>query len=257
MHLLPDERLDTVNDDIRLLQKSTGLTFGTDALLLASYIQEKPNARALELGGGSGIISLLLLARKKACHITVSEIQEDYAQLICRNAALNGMEDRLSVVKGDLRQLSPAPDDGSYRYVFTNPPYMKPTGLLNRETAKAVARHELHGDIGDFCRVAAAKLTFGGHFYAVYRPNRLTDLLDAMRQALIEPKKLTFVHPDVHASPCLVLVMGRRGGGASLVCTPPLILHTDQTHKENSPTLSYILEHGSFPPEGKRERIGI
>ncbi len=249
MHQLPDERLDTVNDDIRLLQKSAGLTFGTDALLLASYIQEKPNARALELGGGSGIISLLLLARKKAAHITVSEIQPDYAALIARNAALNGMQEQLTVLTGDLRALTPAPDDGSFRYVFTNPPYMKPTGLLNREEAKAIARHELHGDIGDFCRVAAAKLTFGGHFYAVYRPERLTDLLEAMRRADIEPKKLTLVHADVAAPPSLVLVMGRRGGGASLVCTPPLILHTDQLHKENSPALSYILEHSSFPPK--------
>ena len=60
-----EERLDLINDDIRLIQKKSGLTFGTDALLLASYIQEKPDSLALELGGGSGIISLLLLTRKK------------------------------------------------------------------------------------------------------------------------------------------------------------------------------------------------
>ena len=70
-----DERIDTVNDDIRLIQKKNGLTFGTDALLLASYIQEKSDSAAMELGGGSGIISLLVLTRKKAGSVTIAEIQ--------------------------------------------------------------------------------------------------------------------------------------------------------------------------------------
>ena len=68
--ILPGERLDAVNDKIELIQKPDGLTFGTDALLLAGYIRGK-YGEAAELGGGSGIISMLVATRKKAEKITV------------------------------------------------------------------------------------------------------------------------------------------------------------------------------------------
>ena len=57
--VLSDERLDYVNEKITLIQKKNGLTFGTDAFLLAAYIKENKRARAAELGTGTGIISLL------------------------------------------------------------------------------------------------------------------------------------------------------------------------------------------------------
>ena len=89
IELMPDERLDVVNDGVRLIQRKNGLTFGTDALLLAGYIQGTPNKVFAELGGGTGIISLLLLSRKKAKKIYVYEIQEQFADLIKRNTAIN------------------------------------------------------------------------------------------------------------------------------------------------------------------------
>ena len=36
-----DERLDRVNENITLIQKKDGLTFGTDAFLLAAFIKEQ------------------------------------------------------------------------------------------------------------------------------------------------------------------------------------------------------------------------
>ena len=35
---VPDERLDKINEDLQLIQKKNGLTFGTDALLLAAFV---------------------------------------------------------------------------------------------------------------------------------------------------------------------------------------------------------------------------
>lgn len=249
-----DERLDVVNDNVRLIQKKSGLAFGTDALLLASFIDEKKDSLAFEFGGGSGIISFLLLTRKKAARVTVAEVQSAYADLIQRNALLNGLESALSVVTADVRTLSPANDDGAYQYVFTNPPYMRTSGFLNQAADKAVARHEIYGDIGDFCRIASLKLKYGGHFYAVYRPDRLTDLLCAMRQYKLEPKKITFVHADAKSPPCLFLIKGKKGGGVGLTNTPPLVLHTDETHTANTEEHSYILEYGSFPQKKKRDK---
>ena len=61
MELYENEKLLEANDSLRLIQKTDGLTFGTDALLLAGYITGS-HTKAIELGGGTGIISMLLAA---------------------------------------------------------------------------------------------------------------------------------------------------------------------------------------------------
>ena len=96
------ERIDEVNDKIKLIQKTDGLTFGTDALLLAGYVGGK-GARGLELGAGSGIISFLLLTREKLARATALEIQKSYAELTERNAELNSLSERMEILNIDLR----------------------------------------------------------------------------------------------------------------------------------------------------------
>ena len=243
------ERIDFVNDKLKLLQKPQGLTFGTDALLLAGYVNEA-GALGAELGSGSGIISMLLLTRGKLSSATAIEVQEEYVRLTERNAELNGLADRLNAVLCDVRDFrSPA----SFDAVFTNPPYMKTTsGKANELGAKNIARHEVFGDIADFCRSAKRILKYGGAFYAVYRPDRLTDLLCAMRDASLEPKRLTFVNADSDSAPSMVLVEGRMGGKSGSYTTPPLLIYRDKAHKEYTDDMNYIMENGSFPEKFTR-----
>ncbi len=244
VNLLTGERLDYVNDKLSLIQRSDGLTFGTDALLLAGYISAGGKI-GLELGSGTGIISLLLLTRDKLAGITAVEVQSTYAALSERNAALNGLADRLCVLNQDIREL---PSGEEYDVVFTNPPYMKTdSGLRNAKDEKNAARHEVFGGIVDFVRCARKKLKYGGSFYAVYRTDRLTDLIFAMKSEKIEPKRITPVYADTESEPSMVLVEGRYGGGTGLYMTKPLILYKDASHKEYTSDMEYILENGSFP----------
>ncbi|MBQ7363617.1 MAG: methyltransferase [Clostridia bacterium] len=246
MKLKDGERVDVVNDRLSLIQNKEGLTFGTDALLLAGYISGS-FSRALELGSGSGIISMLLLARDKAMHVDALEVQGSYAELTERNAEYNSLSDRLTAIHTDIREYKAAAE---YDCVFTNPPYMKATsGKMNGSSMKAIARHELSGDIYDFCSSASRLLKFGGSFFAVYRPDRLTDLIDAMRASKTEPKRMTFVHADTLSSPSMVLVEGRRGGRCGLKLTRPLIIYTDGGHGEYTDDMNYIMETGNFPED--------
>ena len=246
MTLFPGERIDYVNDSLSLIQKPEGLTFGTDALLLAGYVSGK-HKNGYELGAGSGIISMLLLTRAKLARVTALEVQGDYAELTRRNAELNGLEDRLIPLCADLRDVN---GDGTADLVFTNPPYMRTdSGRANVTDAKNVARHEVFGGIGDFCEGAKRLLKFGGSFYAVYRTDRLCDLIFEMRRCGIEPKRITFVHASVEAEPSMVLVEGRLGGKAGLFLTKPLIIYKDKTNAEYGDDMNYIMEHGSFPDE--------
>ena len=153
--LYDGERLDCVNENLRLIQKKDGLTFGTDAFLLSAYAPPAPRGRAVELGAGTGIVSLLCAARSQYAHIDAIEIQPDFAELASRNAALNKLTDRITVHCTDLRDLRPAALGGEVDAVLANPPYMRAdTGKLNQVDAKSIARHELCGGIDDFCAAA-------------------------------------------------------------------------------------------------------
>ncbi len=237
-------REDTVNDDIQLYQNTNGLTFGTDALLLASYIETNAGP-ALELGAGTGVISLLLLKRKKAQSVTALEVQPSFAELCQKNAEANGFSDTMNTICIDLRDYSAA---SHHSLVFTNPPYMKSCGgKRNVFDEKNIARHEIKGTILDFCHCAERSLKFGGAFYAVYRPDRLEDLLFSMRSCSIEPKRMTFVHADPDMPPSIVLVEGKRGASASMRVTPPLFLYKNKAHTCYSDDYCYICDNGKFP----------
>lgn len=241
-----NERLDTVNDKLKLIQRKDGLTFGTDALLLAAFIAKK-GERALELGGGSGIISLLLAARDRFSHIVCAEVQEEFAELINRNVSLNGLSDRISALWADIRDTQKLKDVGFYDAVFSNPPYMT-TGsgsdCLHEE--KSIARHEIFGTVFDFSAAAARALKYGGSFYTVYRTDRMADLMEALRAYKLEPKRMTFVHARAELPPCMVLTEARLGGKVGLKITKPLILSQNE---KNTADYDYILENGILPKE--------
>lgn len=229
--LREDERLDHVNEKIDLIQKKDGLTFGTDAFLLASFIKPRRSGKAAELGAGTGIISLLLAARDKFANISAFEIQPDFAEIAARNAELNSLDGKVSMICRDIRDLRSA-EFGEYDVVFSNPPYMKTdSGKRNDSDRKYIARHEVCGTVDDFCAAAYRLLKHGGKFYAVWRPDRLCDLLCSMRAHSLEPKILTSVLANSTSSPSMVLVSATKGGASGMNMTPPLILYRDGTQE--------------------------
>ena len=226
LKILPDERIDTVNENIRLIQKKDGLTFGSDVFLLSAFVKPSKHAVCADLGSGTGIAGFLCLAREKFSYLHAVEIQEQFADLIGRNACLNGLSDRVSVHACDVRNISPATFGRELDIVISNPPYMKTdSGKRNASDAKYIARHEVCGNIYDFCSAAAKILKFGGKFYCVYRPDRLADLIDAARKDSLEPKRMMFVHPDKSSEPSVVLVEAVKGGASSMHVSPPLFIY--------------------------------
>ena len=240
------ERLDEVNEHLKLIQKTDGLTFGTDAFLLAAYMYANNGGNAVELGGGTGIISLLCASRKRFSRITVAEIQEDYAELIQRNISINKMNGTVGVICNDVRELKAEDFGREVEAVFSNPPYMKTeSGKRNECEGKYIARHEVFGGIDDFCAAACRLLKFGGKFYVVYRPDRLIDLIDALRKNRLEPKKMTFVQSDTHTSPSMVLIEAKKGASPSLILTKTLIMN-EEGSREMSADAKKIYESCSF-----------
>ncbi len=245
-----DTFTDTVNEKIVLIQSKGALAFGSDAYLLYAYMKyHKAGSFGVELGGGSGIISLLAASKGKLSKICSVEILRKQAKLISINAKNNRLDDKVIALNADIRALTSKDVGREADVVFTNPPYMKMgSGIENASQDMNAARRELCGDIGDFCKAASRVLRFGGSFYVVYRPERLCELFEAMRKSGIEPKRMTHVCPDASKPPCLVLVEGKKGGHGSLFATPVLIMHKSAASfpLEDTPELCRIYEKGEF-----------
>lgn len=226
------ERVDKINEDITLIQKKRGLTFGTDAYLLSAFAKASKYGSAADLGSGTGVIALLCATKGKYKKVYAVEVQREFAELIERNVELNSQCDKITVINADVRDLSQRDTCGEVDFVLMNPPYMKNnSGLANEHDEKNIARREVLGTIYDFCKTASNILKSGGGLFAVHRPERLIDLTDAMRCAGVEPKKIVFIHPDAKSEPSLVLVEGKKGAASSLIVTRPLIVYKDGTRE--------------------------
>ena len=233
--LRTNETLDEVNEQIKLIQRTDGLRYGTDAYLLSAYVRPAASARAVDLGSGSGIIPLLCLSKNKYAKAYAVEVQPDFADMIERNAEINGMRERLIPICADLRDISPVHVGGEVGIVTANPPYMKTdAGKRNESDAKYIARHEVMGNVDDFCAAAARLLKHGGSFYVVWRPDRLCELMESLSRHKLEPKRMSFVQSDVHTEPSMVLIEAKKGASHGLRISPALILSENGTQSKRA-----------------------
>ena len=153
-NLRENERIDDLQrNGYKIIQNPSKFCFGMDAVLLSGFAQVKKDERALDLGTGTGIIPLLLSAKTEGIHFTGLEIQEESADMARRSVALNGLEEKIEIVTGDIKDASARFGASSFDVITTNPPYMiGDHGLKNDNEAKTIARHEILCDLEDVLR---------------------------------------------------------------------------------------------------------
>lgn len=230
MNLKPGERIvDLERNGYRIIQDRERFCFGMDAVLLSGFAKVKSGETVLDLGTGTGIIPILLEAKTQGSHFTGLEIQEESADMAERSVALNGIEKKIDIVNGDIKEASKIFGGATFNVVTTNPPYMtEHHGLQNPDAPKAIARHELKCTLEDVIRESAKVLMPGGRFYMVHRPRRLNEIINLMTNYRIEPKRIRFVHPFVDREANMILVEGLRGGRSMMKIEPPLIVYKEQ-----------------------------
>lgn len=224
-----DERIDDLQrNGYRIIQKKKGFCFGMDAVLLSGFAQAKEGEVAVDLGTGTGIIPILLEAKTKGKHFTGLEIQEEVAEMAGRSVRLNQLENRVDIVRGDIKEASRLFGKASFDVVTSNPPYMNDNhGLKNPELPKAIARHEVFCTLDDVCREASLLLKSGGRFYMVHRPHRLAEIITALKTYKLEPKRMKLVHPFVDKEANMVLIEAVRGGRSMMKVEAPIIVYRE------------------------------
>ena len=226
--LLPNERLDDLQNGYEIIQDPDKFCFGADAVLLSWYTRAQTHERILDMGCGTGIIPILLRARKKGSHVVGLEIQEDCAQLARRSVIHNQLEEEITIVTGDIKEASAIFGGASFDVVTCNPPYMiDQHGLKNARAEKAIARHEILCSLQDVVSQAASLLRPSGRPNQLHRPSRRGEILPRMVGVGLEPKRMRLVYPYVDKEPNMVLLEGILGGRPRMTVERPLILYKE------------------------------
>lgn len=192
--------------------------FGTDAFLLADFAKARHKDIAADFCSGNGIAALLLERDYSPKRIYALEIQKKAYDQLCLSVERSGLKDKIIAVHGDLKKFK---SDEKLDLIICNPPYKADgAGIKNDTESSSIARHEMLCTIDDVCRSVSLNLKFGGRLCVCNRPERLCDIMFAMRNNNLEPKRVRFVSKNKSTAAWLVLVEGKKGSKPFLRVEP-------------------------------------
>lgn len=198
----------------------------TDSILLADFAAVRSGEKGADLGCASGLLMLLLLWRERSLRMSGLELLPEAVQLAEENLRANGMDDRGTLVCGDLRETVKTMPNGSFDFIIANPPYFPPeSGSMSPDRERGIARGETALRLSELCATASRLCRSGGRIYFCYRPERLLALMQEMREHHLEPKRIRFVHHDLQSPASLLLIEGRKDGKPGLKVEAPFLIH--------------------------------
>lgn len=226
--LKEDERIDDLEfKGLKLIQNKNGFCFGVDAVLLSDFAKGiKKGANVVDIGTGTGIISILLCGKTNLNKIYAIELQEDVAEMASRSVKLNNLENRMEVININIKDCFSVLEKNKYDAVVTNPPYKKhDTGAKNIDKRQLISRHEVECNLEDIIKNGSLLLRDLGEFYMVHRAERMIDIFVTLRKYKLEPKLVRFVHSKPNEKPNLILVKAVKCAKEFLKIEKPLVIY--------------------------------
>jgi len=237
---MPDVTEDSIQGlGVTLSQRRAGHRVGVDAVLLAASAGSAVKS-IVDFGAGVGSIGLALAKRWPDAQATLLEMDPDSIELARRNAAANGLAERVKVIEVDAldgkARRAAGIEDGKADLVLTNPPFYAAGEVRISPDAARARAHVLGGGedpLAAWIVAALALVRPGGRYAMIHRPDRLAEILNAFGRRLgdvaIRP-----IHPHAGADAIRVIVCGVKGSRAPTRLRPGLVLHE---------------RHGGFSPQ--------
>jgi tRNA1Val (adenine37-N6)-methyltransferase len=210
---------------IRVIQPRRGYRFSVDSILLARFVSVRGGDRVLEIGAGTGVISLVIAMLDEPGEIVAIEIQPQLVEMIRRNAVLNGVAS-IRAIATDLRRPDKAGvERENFDLVVANPPYRRrEDGRISPHEARRIARSETFAKLEDFVAAASKHTRRGGRSALVFAADRSAELISTLREHHLEPKRIRFVHSYAGSPATTILIEARKHGGIEVAVEAPLIL---------------------------------
>lgn len=230
IELKENERIDDLEyKGLKIIQNTEGFCFGIDAVLLSDFAKEiKNNSKVLDLGTGTGILSILLSGKTNLNKIYGIEIQKQVAEMAQRSVKLNNLEDKIEIINENIKSLANIFEKNSFDAIVTNPPYKKlNTGEKNEKENKLISRHEITASLEDFIKISFDLLKDKGTLYMVHRPERLAEIIYKLKQNKLEPKVIKLVHSNINSEPKLILIKAVKNAKEFLKIEKPLFIYDE------------------------------
>ena len=230
IELKENERIDDLEyKGLKIIQNKEGFCFGIDSVLLSDFAKNiKKDAVVVDIGTGTGIISILLSKKAEIKKIYGIEIQEEVADMAKRSVKLNDLQDKIQIINKNIKNIFEEIEPNKIDAIVTNPPYMKlNTGAKNEEIKKLISRHEVECNLEDIIKISYKLLKSKGEFYMVHRAERIVDILYNLRKYKLEPKEIRFIHSKVGKEPNLVLIKAVKDAGEHLIIDTPLVVYNN------------------------------
>lgn len=237
MEIRKNERIDDLGiNDLKIIQNKEYFCFGTDSVLLANFVKsENSNNVILDLCSGSGVIPIILSAKKKYKKIFGVELQSEMYDLFDRNIKINNLEDSIISINENVKnikdirkKITSIMEKDKIDIITCNPPYKEiGTGLTTNHDVKTIAKCEVMCNLEDIFITSSKLLGKGGKLYLVHKPERLSDLIYFGRKYNLEAKEIRFVYPKINKKPSIVLISYRKDGGNETKVLGPLIEYND------------------------------
>lgn len=211
-------------------QNQQGYRFSIDAILVANFVDVRQNDRILDLGTGSGIISMILLYRWRNLIQEVSgiEVQQGLAELARKNYRTNNFDQLGRILQGDIKEISRLIKPESYDKIVCNPPFYIPSsGRTNKHPESQMARHQILATLEDFLQASAFAVKNGGLVSFIYPAEQVGDFFFYAKKNHLEVKKIRFIYSYPHktATARLVLIQCAKNGGAGVEILPPFYIY--------------------------------
>ena len=230
MELKENERIDDLEyKGLKIIQNTNYFCFGIDSILLSDFAKNiKKDYTIVDIGTGTGIISILLSKKVNAKKIYAIEVQKEIADMASRSVELNNLTDKIEIINDNIKNIKNHLDNNSINAIVTNPPYKKENcGVKNENINKLISRHEITANLEDFISHGSNVLKDKGAFYMVNRPERLAEIINLFKKYMIEPKKLRLVYPKVNNKPNLILIKGVKNAKSFLEIERPLVIYNE------------------------------
>jgi len=192
MILQAEERIEDLQcQNLQIIQNKSLYAFTSDSVVLANFVKAKNGDMAVEIGAGSGVISILVQAKTKVKNIVAFELQKPMAELCEKNIKLNKLEDKITLVNDDVKNFKKHVLPASVDLVFSNPPFYKGTDFKQSEVKK-IAKEDVFLPMELLADVTSKMLRDGGCFYCVYSAERACELICELQKHKLTTKELFF-----------------------------------------------------------------
>ena len=222
MTLKATERIEDLQcKGLKIIQDKNLYTFTSDSVVLANFVKTKASDVAVEIGAGSGVISILVQAKNNLKHITAFEIQPCMAELCQKNIKLNNLQEKITLVQDDVKNFKKYLGAASVDVVFSNPPFYKATNFKQSEVKK-IAKEDVCLPVEVLASTVSKMLKDGGSFYCVYSAERVVELATELQKNNLTTKEMFFTE-NGKGEVNLVALKAVKGGKHGCKILPNLV----------------------------------